>query len=207
MLDVPPDGRLDVVGRRQALSLKCGQHIAQRGDRQDAGGELLGALEAIGHQVEDGVGERLQRRGGGGDLQSTELGERVGWRTDRLRDGPLVYFAVDRKGFGGGRRPDGQREPRCVGPRARCGRDLEVGRAGADGAGRETHLDPIIGRDDDSLAGGFLYHGVGRADGHVDLHGLVGLILQNHRQLEVIAEVEEAGRRRPNHKRQPGCDG
>ena len=41
-------------------------------------------------------------------------------------------------------------------------------------------------------------------DDHIDDHGFIRLILHHYRQLEAVAKVEEARRRRPDHERQPG---
>ena len=134
-------------------------HVAQRGHGQDTRGELLGALERVGHQVEHRIGERLERRRGGADLQPAELGEDVARRDHRLGYGALVQLTVDGKRLGGGRRPNRQLELGGIGARrplrdaGLLGRgDLEASRARADGVCREAHLDAVVGRHDHALA-------------------------------------------------------
>ncbi len=144
-LDVAGHARLDLGVGGQALGFEGGQHVAQRDDRQDPRGNLLGALERVALQVEHGVGERLQRGGRGGDLQAAELGEDARRGDDRLGDGPLVDRAVGRKGLGGGRRLDRQLDLRGVGPRTGGRRDLEAGRACLRRGRREAHLDAVVG--------------------------------------------------------------
>ena len=85
-LEVALHRRLDLLGLRQALGLEGGQHVAQRRHREDARGELLRALEGVGDEVEDGVGQRLEGGRRGRDLEAAELrhhagGAFTGWTT------------------------------------------------------------------------------------------------------------------------------
>ncbi len=69
---------------------------------------------------------------------------------------------------------------------------------------REAHFHPVAGRDahpQRRLAGQLEVAG---PHDHIHLHGLVGLVLQHHRQLEAVAEVQEARRGGAHHQRQAG---
>ena len=136
----PPEGEAAVVvlQRAQALDVarhrgrpsprawadprpaKAVEHVAQRGHGEDARGELLGALEGVGHEVEHGVGQGLERGRRGGDLEAAELRQRTGRAPSPAGPtAPCVDLAVGREGLGRGRRPDRQRAPRPRRPSAR----------------------------------------------------------------------------------------
>ena len=118
---------------------KAVEHVAQRGDREDARGELLRALEGVGDEVEHGVGEGLERGRRGRDLEAAELGHDAGRGLHRLDDAPVVDLAVGGEGLGGGRRPDRQLDLGRVGRGPGRGADLEPRRARAHrGHGKRT---------------------------------------------------------------------
>mmetsp|Transcript_12922 Transcript_12922/g.51590 ORF Transcript_12922/g.51590 Transcript_12922/m.51590 type:complete len:483 (+) Transcript_12922:331-1779(+) len=71
------------AGRRLG-HLEGVQNIAQREDGETARGQLLGAVEAIAVEVEEGVGQALQRSGAQGDRDAAELRVDVGRRQHRL---------------------------------------------------------------------------------------------------------------------------
>ncbi len=128
-IDVALHRRLDLVGLRQALGLEGGEHVPQRGHREDARGELLRALEGVGDEVEHGVGQGLESGRRGRDLEAAELRHDAGRGLHRLDDRALVDLAVRGEGLGRGRRPHRQLDLGRVGGRPGGGADLEARRA------------------------------------------------------------------------------
>ena len=193
------------------------EHVAQRGDRHDPRGVPVGSLVRVVLEVDHGVGQRLERGRRRADLEPAELREHAGGRHDRLADraarGGVVDHAVGRERLGRGRRVDRQLDDRGVRPHAvgAGGGDAEAGGADLVGAGREAHLDPVVGGHRHPLAGGAVFAGVGEHEvralhDDVDVERGVGLVLDDDRELEAVAEVEEARRRRAHHHRQAGGD-
>jgi hypothetical protein len=205
-LDVRADGGAHLLGRGQVFGLEGGQHVLERGHRDDAGGELLAATERVVVKVDEGVREFLQLRRGGRHFQPAEVSDGVGRGFDRLRDGALVDHAVGGEGFGRGGRVDGERDFCGVRRVARGRGDLEACRAGLGRRDGEAHLDAVLRRDADAAARALGQLGVGRAHGDADAQRAVGLVLQDDGQLRAVAEVEEARRGRAGHERQPRGD-
>ena len=203
-VDVALHRRLDLLGLRQALGLEGGEDVAERRHREDARGELLRALEGIGDEVEDGVGEGLERGRGGRDLEAAEVGHDAGRGLHGLDDAPVVDLAVGGEGLGGGRRPDGQLHLGRVGRVPRCGAHLDARLSRAHGGHREAHLRAVVRGHHEAAAGPGGERGVARADRDVHRHLGVGLVLHDDRQLEAVAEVQEARRGRAHHERQAG---
>ena len=67
------DAKLEQRG--QSIGLEGAQYIAQRGNCQHARGDLFGTFIRVLDQVQHGIGQRLQRRGRGADLQPAVLRE------------------------------------------------------------------------------------------------------------------------------------
>ena len=57
---IPDDGCIHFFRRRQPFSLECSEYIAQGSNCQDAGSKLFGAVEGIGDQVQNRIGQGLQ---------------------------------------------------------------------------------------------------------------------------------------------------
>jgi hypothetical protein len=193
-VEVAPDRRLDLLGPRQALGLEGDEHVAESRHREHARRELLGALEGIGHEVEDGVGEGLQRRRGGRDLEPAELRHDARRGLHRLDDRALVDLPVRGEGLGGRGSPDRKLHLGrvCRGPGE--GADLDPRRARADRRHREAHLGAVVGGHHEAAAGAGGERGVPHPHRDVHRHLAVGLVLHHDRQLEAVAEVEEARR-------------
>jgi len=206
-LDVLLDGGVDLLGRRQALGLEGLEHVPQRGHRQHAGRDLLRALVGVGDQVEHRVGQGLQRRGRGADLQAAELGVNVRGRGDRLRDGALVHNAIGGKGLGRRRSVHRQRDLRGIRPLARRGAHQHARCAGLCGSHRELHLDAVAGRDGDGDARLTGQGEVRDRHGHVHVERGVGLVLQHDGQRQAVTIVQEARRRRAHSQGQPRRQG
>ena len=196
-------------GSGRPSASKAVEHVPQRRHREDARGELLGALERVGDEVEHGVGQRLERGRRGGDLQAAELGDDVGRRLHRLGDRALVDLAVGGERLGGGRRPDRQRRRSAgVGASARRPRPPGSARCPARHRGHgEAHLHAVVGGHLDAAARPRRSSAALRGP-HGDVHRQrgVGLVLQHDRQLEAVAEVQEPRRRRAHHQRQARGD-
>ena len=77
--------------------------------------------------------------------------------------------------------------------------ELEARRAGVGCCSGKTHFNAVVGRDrnhvaDSSIDGAlFSQDSVCRADQRIRLNVLVGLVLQDDRKLEAVAEIEETG--------------
>jgi hypothetical protein len=189
-----------------ALGLEGGEHVLEGGDREHARGELFAALEGVADEVEDGVGELGEGGGGGGELEAAECGDCVVGREHRLLDRAVVDLAVGGEGFGGGGGPDGELAGGGVAPLAGGGDDLEAGGAGLDGGGGEADLDAVVGGDLDLATCPLGQVEVMRAGGEVDEQRGVGLVLQDDREFEAVAEVEEAGGGGADHQGEAGGD-
>ena len=119
-----------------------------------------------------------------------------------MGDCALIHDAVGGEGFGRGGRVDGQGNGRRIRKGARNSADLELGGACHFGLGVETHFDTIIGRDSHPLPSAFRQRNIGRFEGDINGQWLVGLVLEQDRELKFVAKVQEAGRRRAYHQRQ-----
>ena len=86
------------------------------------------------------------------------------------------------------------------------GADLDPRRAGAHRGHREAHLGAVVRGHHEAAAGAGGERGVPRPHRDVHRHLGVGLVLHHDRQLEAVAEVEEARGGRAHHERQAGDD-
>ena len=122
-----------------------------------------------------------------------------------LHDAPLVDLAVRGEGLGRGRRPDRQLDLGRVGARRRTrrppgcapcpARTAAIGkRTSARSFAATTRRRPAPGGE----------RGVARAHRDVHRHLGVGLVLHHDRQLEAVAEVQEARGGGAHHERQAG---
>ena len=191
---------------REALGLEGVEHVAKRGDGQDTRRELLVALVGVLDQVEDRVGQALQGRRRGGQLEAAPLLHRVARSADWLGDRPLGEAPVGGEGLGGGRGPHRELVLAGVGAGLAGGADLEAGGAGPRGGGLEEHLRAVVGRHRRPEAARPDELEVGGAGDDVDHERLVGLVLQHDRQREAVPEVEEPGWRGAHHQGQARDD-
>ena len=122
-------------------------------------------------------------------------------------DRALVDLAVGGERLGRRGRPDGQLDLGRVRAAARRRRRPGSAPCPADAAatGKRTSTRSLAGtvtrRPAPSVSSAFV-----GAHGDVDVERRVGLVLHDDGQLEAVAEVEEARRRRPHHQRQPRRD-
>ena len=106
--------------------------------------------------------------------------ENIFRRFDRLDNrAVLVGRAVSRKRFGRCRSPDRKRDFRRVRKIARSYGDLKTRRSRFVGGNRKTNFRAVIGFYQNTLAFFARQFGVGRANGDVDRHFLIGLILND----------------------------
>ena len=188
------------------LRVERREHLAQCGDRHDAGGPAVAGLVRVLHDVQHRVGERLQRGRRRADLKPAELRDHTGGSDQRLVDGAGVHGAIGGEGLGGRRRVDRQFHRRRVGYLAADRRDAERCGAGLHRRHREAHLHAAIGRHGDRGALRGAGCQVGGLQHHVDGHRCVRLVLQHDRQLERVAVIREPWGRRPHRQRQAGGD-
>src|SRR5687767_1176802 len=144
--EVGRDRRANLLGRGQVFRAEGRERVLERGHRDDARGDLLGAAVGVAVDVDEGVGQLLQLRRGGLDFEPAELAEHARGGLDRLRRRAFVYHAVggERLGRRGG--VDGERELGRVRRAARSvrGGDLKARRAGPRGGDGEAHLDAVV---------------------------------------------------------------
>ena len=169
-------------------------------------------MVGVSHQVDEGVRQGLQGGGGECDLQAAIVGNCAGRRPDRLHDcAVLVDLAVDGEGLGGCRREHRQIDLGRVGDGRSIGVDRAELEAGCTRAGRgcgKAHLHAVVGRDGHCVTG-YAFHsvfsayvGVHGANDCMYFHSLPGLVLEDDRQLEAVAEIQETRGGRTDHERQ-----
>ena len=203
-LDVALHGLLELLGLRQALGLEGAEHVAQRRDREHARGELLGALERIGDEVEDRVGQRLEGRRRRRDLEAAELGTtllRAPAPAARSRPSSITPYVAKASVVAGVHTGSSTSAASAHGPDAAPTWNRAVpARSAAIGKRTSTRS---FAATTSRRPGAVGERGVPGAHGHVHAHRAVGLVLHDDRQLEAVAEVQEARRGRPHHQRQP----
>ena len=173
----------------------------------------------------------MRRRGR--HLKPAELRKYIARRLHRLDDRSiLVGRAVCRESLSRRRRPNRQRDLGRVIEFARRNSDLESRGASFVSRDRETHLGTVVCFDDDAFAQTAYVSSptvrkglrdsriealtyvratdtedrVGRADRNIDGHVLISLILNNDRQIDLVAEVHKSWGAGAHHQRLFGSD-
>ena len=211
LVEIRP-GRRSPPGPRasgRSLRLERGEHVAERRDGDDARCDLLVALERVAHEIEHGVGQRLEGRRRRGHLQTAELLDHAAGHLHRLGDRAAVDDAVSGKSLRRRRRPhwqlDGARVREFAGHRT----DLESRLPGPVGCRQEAHFHAIARGHGHALAGRLRRCSAferARRRKRDARDRLVRLILHDDRKLEAVTEVEKARRRRAHHEGQARGD-